>query len=222
MTAGPRPQPSTALEEALWSARRRYVAGVDEVGRGPLAGPVFAAAVVLDPERQPAWLGELRDSKELSAHARQRLSEAVWREAPAVAVGWASVAEIDAWGIAPANRAAMVRALNGLRLRPEFVLIDGPATLSYPLPQRAVVDGDATCTSIAAASVVAKVARDAVMCEIDRLYPVYGFAANKGYATRDHLARLERYGASDQHRRSWLAVQRRVAQRGLEFLDAAR
>ena len=212
MTAGPRPQPSTALEEALWADRRRRVAGVDEVGRGPLAGPVYAAAVILDPDSRPAWLSEVRDSKELTANARQRLAEAIRGGALAVGVGWASVAEIDAWGIAPANRAAMRRALGRLGVPPDFLLIDGPATLDQPLPQRAIVDGDATCCSIAAASIVAKVARDAVMRRLDRLYPQYGFAAHKGYATASHLARLERYGACDQHRRSWPAVQRRVAQ----------
>ena len=210
MTAGSRLQPSTALEEALWFAGRRLVAGVDEVGRGPIAGPVCTAAVILDAESRPVWLGEVRDSKELTPNARQRLAEAIRREALAFAIGWASVAEIDAWGIAPANRVAMKRALGGLRPRPQFVLIDGPQTLDQPLPQRAIVDGDASCSSIAAASIVAKVARDALMREVDRVYPLYGFAHHKGYATREHLARLERYGACEEHRRSWQAVQRHV------------
>ncbi len=212
MTAGPRPQPSTAVEEALWALGRRYIAGVDEVGRGPLAGPVYAAAVILDPDSRPAWLTELRDSKELLPNDRQRLAEAIRLEAPAFAVGWASVAEVDAWGIGPANKVAMMRALQGLRFRPQHVLIDGPLPLpGSPLPQRTIIDGDATCISIAAASIVAKVARDALMCRLDAVYPEYGFAAHKGYATRDHLARIEQYGASVMHRRSWLAVQRRAA-----------
>jgi ribonuclease HII len=216
MTAGPRPAPSTCYEEALWASDHRYVAGVDEVGRGPLAGPVYAAAVILDRDRLPSCLGELRDSKELQATDRERLSGAVREEALAFAVGWSTVAEIDAWGITTANKTAMVRAINALRVRPHYVLIDGPATVAHQLPQKAIVDGDALCTTIAAASIVAKVARDDLMCELDRFYPEYGFASHKGYATRDHLARIERFGASSLHRRSWIAVQRRAGMLPIE------
>ena len=212
MTAAPRPQPSLEMETALWAERHRFVAGVDEVGRGPLAGPVFAAAVILDTEARPGWLDDLRDSKELSARERERLDEAIRNEAVAYAVGWSTVAEIDAIGIGPANYQAMSRALSALRVRPEYVLIDGPIKLKHnPLPQRAIVDGDATCMSIAAASIVAKVARDALMCDLDRDYPQYGFAVHKGYATADHLSAIERHGVCVQHRRSWAAVQRRAA-----------
>jgi ribonuclease HII len=105
---------------------------------------------------------------------------------------------------------AMIRAVQALPIRPQFVLIDGPAKFNHPLPQRAIVDGDALCCTIAAASIVAKVARDALMCDLDRVYPQYGFAVHKGYATRDHLQAIERHGASNQHRRSWVAVQRRA------------
>jgi ribonuclease HII len=215
MTASPRLRPSTSFEEALWASGRAFVAGVDEVGRGPLAGPVFAAAVVLDREARPGWLCELRDSKVLPSAERERLSEAIRAEALSYSIGGASVAEIDAWGIGCANRVAMVRAMEGLHLRPHFVLIDGPSTVKHPLPQRAIVDGDAICCSIAAASIIAKVARDAVMCHLDGFYPEYGFAEHKGYATREHLDRLARHGPSIQHRRSWQAVQRHAAQ-GLE------
>ncbi len=210
MTAGPRLLPSTVNEEALWAAGSRLVAGVDEVGRGPLAGPVYAAAVILDPDRLPDWLCDVRDSKELRAPERERLAAMIKAEALDYSIGWASVAEIDAWNIAVANRMAMGRALAGLRQRPSFVLIDGPSTIGGPLPQRAIVDGDASCASIAAASIVAKVARDAVMRRLGELFPVYGFASNKGYATPDHLASLERHGACVYHRRSWLAVRRRA------------
>ena len=226
MAAGSRLQPSTAVEETLW-ASRSLVAGVDEVGRGPLAGPVFAGAVILDPDAKPGWLRELRDSKVLAASDRERLAQAIRQEALCFGLGWSSVGEIDAWGIGPANKMAMIRALNALPVRPQFVLIDGPLTVNHPLPQRAIVDGDATCTSIAAASIVAKVARDFLMCELDTIHPEYGFAAHKGYATPDHVARIERYGPSVQHRRRWLAVQRRGAvflQQKLpetEFDDAA-
>ena len=222
--------PSTRVEEDFWSSGRSCVAGVDEVGRGPLAGPVFTAAVILDPAARPGWLAEVRDSKILPAAERERLAEAVRREALDFAIGWASVGEIDAWGIGLANKIAMVRAIDGLRKRPSIVLIDGPLKVNYPIPQKTIVDGDATCSSIAAASIVAKVARDALMCRLDSLYPAYNFASNKGYATADHLASIARNGACVQHRRSWLAVQRRAAAAGLdlpeseaeELVDAAR
>jgi len=154
----------------------------------------------------------LRDSKVLTATERERLSQAIRQEAPDFGVGWATVAEIDAWGISLANRMAMVRALQALSSRPQHVLIDGPQRLpNYAAPQRAIVDGDALCCTIAAASIVAKVARDAVMRRLDAVYPAYGFAAHKGYATREHLEALERHGACVEHRRSWAAVQRRGA-----------
>ena len=218
MTAGTRPLPSTAYEEALWASGSRFVAGVDEVGRGPLAGPVFAAAVILDHSRRPSWMSELRDSKELPAGERERLATAIRDEGLAFGLGWASVAEIDVWGIAPANKTAMTRALEALRREPDHVLIDGPATLPLSLPQRAIVDGDALCSSIAAASIVAKVARDSLMRAIDHVYPGYDFGRNKGYATRDHLARLAEHGACAYHRRSWLSVRRHA---GLGASDAA-
>ena len=124
MTAGPRLQPSTNVEEGFWASGRPFVAGVDEVGRGPLAGPVYTAAVILDPRCRPGWLEEVRDSKELASNVRQRLAKAVRNEALDYAIGWASVSEIDAWGIGPANKVAMIRAINGLRQRPNVVLID--------------------------------------------------------------------------------------------------
>jgi ribonuclease HII len=212
MTASTRPLPSTSFEEAFWSSGETLVAGVDEVGRGPLAGPVCAAAVILDPSSRPGWLSEVRDSKVLPADERERLAEAIQAEASAYGVGWASVPEIDAWGITAANRMAMVRALQALGALPQRVLIDGPQMLpNYKAPQKVIVDGDALCCSIAAASIVAKVARDQVMCQLDTLFPQYGFASHKGYATKSHLNALDRFGPCVQHRRSWLAVQRRGA-----------
>jgi len=154
----------------------------------------------------------LRDSKVLTATERERLSQAIREEAPAFGIGWGSVPEIDAWGISMANRMAMVRALQALSCAPQHVLIDGPARLpNYSAPQQAIVDGDALCCTIAAASIVAKVARDEVMCRLGELYPAYGFASHKGYATREHLEQLTRHGPCIEHRLSWAAVQRRVA-----------
>ena len=208
MAAESRLQPSLTEEEALWASGWRRVAGIDEVGRGPLAGPVVAAAVILDPSRLPAWVSDVRDSKELDAEERATLAEQIWPEALAVGLGSASVSEIDAWGIAHANRAAMARAIAAMSLKPQFVLVDGPKAPVLPYPRRAIVDGDAKCVSIAAASIVAKVARDQMMRELDVLYPGYGFARHKGYATPEHLARLMELGPCEQHRRSFLPVRK--------------
>jgi ribonuclease HII len=217
MTAGTRPLPSTRFEEAFWACGETLVAGVDEVGRGPLAGPVYAAAVILDPKKQPGWLSEVRDSKIVSAPDRERLAKAIRAESLAHGVGWARVAEIDAWGITLANHIAMIRAVQALGLRAQRVLIDGPRTLpNFETPQQAIVDGDALCSSIAAASIVAKVARDDVMCRLDALYPMYGFASHKGYATKSHLDALAQQGPCAQHRRSWAAVRRRYEGEGEE------
>ncbi|MGE0056664.1 MAG: ribonuclease HII [Dehalococcoidia bacterium] len=219
MAGGPRPLPTTKFEEAHWASGCFYVAGVDEVGRGPLAGPVYAAAVILKHDVIPEWLLEVRDSKEMIAADRERLSEVIREESLAWGIGWSSVAEIDGWGITAANHVAMIRALNQLPVRPRQVLIDGPRKLPWYLgPQQAIVDGDALCSSIAAASIVAKVARDRVMCQLDSVYPEYGFASHKGYATKDHLEALAKHGPSVHHRRSWGAVRRRG---GLEAPEAA-
>lgn len=219
MAGGSRPLPTTLIEEAHWASGCLHVAGVDEVGRGPLAGPVYAAAVILKHDERPSWLCEVRDSKEVPVADRERLALLIRDEALGFGIGWASVAEIDGWGISAANRVAMMRAVNQLPIRPRFLLIDGPAKLpAYLGPQRAVVDGDALCSTIAAASIIAKVARDRVMCDLDIVYPEYGFASHKGYATKDHLQALERFGPTIQHRRSWGAVRRRG---GLEPMEVA-
>lgn len=219
MAGGPRPLPTTTFEEAQWASGCFHVAGVDEVGRGPLAGPVYAAAVILRHDARPSWLEEVRDSKEVAVADRERLSEIIRKEVLAYGIGWSSVAEIDGWGISAANRVAMIRAVSRLPIRPGHLLIDGPHLLpAYRGSQQAVVDGDALCSTIAAASIIAKVARDSVMCELDRLHPEYGFASHKGYATKDHLLALERHGPSVHHRRSWGAVRRRG---GLEPVEAA-
>src|SRR5690606_2140835 len=136
------------------------------------------------------------------------LAEIIKAEALDYAIGYATVAEIDAWGITSANKVAMIRAIMGLKHRPQHVLIDGPQRINHCVPQRTVVDGDALCSSIAAASIVAKVERDEVMCRLDAVYPQYGFARHKGYSTPEHLASLAEHGPCPQHRRSWLAVQR--------------
>ena len=207
--------PTFREERALAAQGYRAVAGVDEVGRGPLAGPVMAGAVVL-PER---WLrrprrngrGEdprryLRDSKTLSAAQRERLYDAITACAVAWAVGEASVEEIDRLGIVPATRLAMRRAIDALRPGPQALLVDAVDLSELRLPCRAIIDGDALCGSIAAASIVAKVARDRLMEDLDRRYPGYGFAEHKGYATREHLRLLRELGPCPIHRRTFAPV----------------
>jgi ribonuclease HII len=179
----------------------RWVAGIDEVGRGPLAGPVAVAAVILDPRNLPKGV---QDSKTLSAERREELSRSILDKALGVAIAFASAREIDAFNIRGATLRAMARALGALALRPDFALIDGRDVPDGLCCQaRAVVGGDGLSLSIAAASIVAKVARDALMTRLHAHYPEYGFDSHAGYATRRHVAALERWGPSPLHRRSF-------------------
>jgi len=179
------------------------VAGVDEAGRGPLAGPVVAAAVILDP-RQP--IAGLADSKKLSAAQRERLFEQIRAKALCCAVAEASVEEIDRLNILQATLLAMQRAVAGLRLPPAMVLVDGNRLPKLPMRAEAVVGGDALVPAISAASILAKVTRDRWCAGIDAVWPQYGFAAHKGYGTAAHLAALRAHGACEHHRRSFAPV----------------
>ena len=192
-----------AYEEKLMRRGIELVAGVDEAGRGPLAGPVVAAAVIL-----PAAvdLPGLNDSKALSVSKRTSLAEQIFTSALAWAVGTASVAEIDTLNIRQASFLAMRRALEGLRLKPEYVVVDGCPIPALPLPQKGVVRGDAQVAAVAAASIIAKVTRDRLMVELDRQFPQYGFCRHKGYPTPEHLAMLAKFGPSPLHRRSFAPV----------------
>jgi ribonuclease HII len=211
--------PTQHEEHRLHRSGYLHVVGIDEVGRGPLAGPVVAAAVVL-PDlagHDPKALALVRDSKTLSHRQRQLAAVLVRRVALAFGVGEASSGEIDAMGIAPATRLAMRRALARLSgaphyLLPDYLLVDGTVPLVWNnLPCTPVVKGDRLCTAIAAASVIAKVHRDALMADMDGLYPGYGFAGHKGYASRMHLEALERLGPSPEHRRSFSPLRQRLA-----------
>ena len=179
------------------------VAGVDEAGRGPLAGPVVAAAVILD-DLKP--IPGLADSKTLSARQRERLSEAIHARALCFSVAQASVEEIDQLNILQATLLAMRRAVMGLRLKPHKVVVDGNRLPTLDIMAEAVVQGDRKVPAISAASILAKVARDRWCLEIDAEYPLYGFAAHKGYGTAQHLAALQRHGATPWHRRSFSPV----------------
>jgi len=200
-------RPTWAEERQLQAAGFRLVAGIDEVGRGPLAGPVMAAAVILDPAGSADWYELLNDSKALSTIQRERLDPLIRHGALAVGLGSASSEEIDAIGIAPATRMAMARAVAGLKVKPDHLLIDAMPLPEPGIPFRAVIHGDALCRSIAAASIVAKVARDAQMVQEDASYPGYGFARHKGYGTPEHLESLARLGPCPIHRRSFAPVQ---------------
>ena len=201
-------RPDWSAERLLWKQGYLRVAGVDEVGRGPLAGPVVAAAVVFPPAFTSRKLPGLRDSKQLTAAARQRLAPRVRALAAGVGVGSASPAEIDALGIVGATVAAMSRAVRELPAPADHLLVDALPLDCDGLPCRPIVHGDALCCSIAAASIVAKVARDALMDELDAQYPGYGLARHKGYPTAEHLAALARLGPTPLHRRSFAPVRR--------------
>ncbi|MCL6499048.1 MAG: ribonuclease HII [Firmicutes bacterium] len=192
-----------SVERGLRRAGYRYVAGVDEAGRGPLAGPVVAAAVVLDGRSR---IPGLQDSKRLSPRQREEVAEAIRRKAVSWAVAQATVEEVDRLNVLHASRLAMRRAVEQLSVRPSVVLVDGGWGLVTDLPQRVVVGGDGTVACIAAASVLAKVERDRIMVELDRAYPGYGFAQHKGYACPAHLEALRRLGPSPVHRRSFAPV----------------
>jgi ribonuclease HII len=197
--------PFLSEELQCWRRGLRRVAGVDEAGRGPMAGPVVAAAVVLDPSDAASWWGELRDSKLLSARARERLAEAVRRSAE-VGVGVVGPEVIDALGITIATCEAMRLALEELSPTPDHILVDGRPLRSLALPHKALVGGDRRCLSIAAASVVAKVERDRLMLEYEALFPGYGFGRHKGYPTAGHVQALAKLGPCAIHRRSWAPV----------------
>jgi len=181
----------------------RAVAGVDEVGRGCLAGPVVAAAVILD-DAQP--VRGLRDSKLLTAADRERLAQRLRERARAVGLGMADEREIDALNILRATLLAMRRALEALGVRPDYVIVDALTLPGLPIPQEGVIGGDRTCAPIAAASIVAKVHRDGLMRRLHQSWPAYGFALHKGYGTLAHLEALRKHGASPVHRLTFRGV----------------
>ncbi len=193
-----------ALERELWGAGLRSVAGVDEAGRGALFGPVVAAAVVLDPSRD---LSPYRDSKTLPEKTREKIFDRLLAEGHRFATGMAEASEIDGGDILKASLRAMSRAFEALGPPPpDFVLVDGPHLPLIHCPGRAVVHGDARSATVAAASIVAKVTRDRLVREYDRLYPGYGLGRHKGYATREHLEALRRLGPTPLHRRTFRGV----------------
>lgn len=201
----PPPSAPYRFEAQAWRAGATRVAGLDEAGRGPLAGPVVASAVVIDAARR---IRGLADSKILTAERRAELYDVIHERAVAVGVAIVDHATIDRINILEATRVAMREALAQLNLVPDLVITDFVALRDLPWPQRNLVDGDARCATVAAASIVAKVTRDRLMLEADKQFPEYGFARHKGYATAEHLAALDRFGPCAIHRRSFAGVWR--------------
>lgn len=208
-------KPNLAEERSLWDLGYGLVAGLDEAGRGAWAGPVVAAAVIFPhfPEIPPA-LYDVRDSKLLTPHQRERCYEAILAYALAWAVGRSSAEEIDEYGIAPATRLAMMRAVAGLSLTPRFLLIDAMRLEMLNIPQRSLIKGDRQCLTIAAASILAKVTRDHEMVLLDAALPQYGFAQHKGYGTPQHRAALRVWGPSTEHRHSFAPLRSRLFTNG--------
>lgn len=197
---GQRLRKMLAFEQALWSAGTLHVAGVDEAGMSPLAGPVCAAAVILEPGTR---ITDVDDSKKLDAKERDRLAIEIKETALAWCVGWAEVEEIDTINIYWAGILAMRRAVEGLSVKPQHLLIDARTLKDLDIPQERIVKGDARSLSIAAASILAKTSRDALMKRLDDEHPGYGFARHKGYPVKEHYAALEKLGACPAHRRSF-------------------
>lgn len=195
------PEPAASL--SLFDTRGEVICGVDEAGRGPLAGPVFAAAVILDPARP---IEGLRDSKKLSAVRRDELAVIIRRDALAWAIAQCSETEIDELNILQATMLAMRRAIEGLSVLPSLALIDGNRCPVCSIRTEAIIKGDDKVTEISAASILAKTARDAALTEMHRTYPQYAFDQHKGYPTALHLERLRAHGVSPVHRRSYAPV----------------
>ncbi|MBE6828633.1 MAG: ribonuclease HII [Ruminococcaceae bacterium] len=190
-----------AYENIALKKSYRMICGIDEAGRGPLAGPVFAAAVILPPGQM---IEGLNDSKKLSEKKREALFDVIKKTAIVYAVGFATEQEIDKINILQATFLAMKRACDGLSLRPDLALVDGNRMPRLGMDTQTIIKGDALSASIAAASILAKVSRDRLMAEIDRIYPEYQFAKHKGYGTALHRELLKQYGPSPVHRKTFL------------------
>lgn len=203
--AGSEP-PSLRLERLLWSADVQCIAGVDEAGRGSWAGPVVAAAVILDRNWAPQLLETVRDSKQLTARERTSAAALIRNQCVSVSVGIVPAEIVDFAGLAFAGQLAFWRAVRGLDRRPDYLLVDGFPLWSEMVPQAAIFQGDARCLSIAAASIIAKVTRDELMASLEPDASLYGFAQHKGYSSRAHREALRLHGPSVHHRRSFKPV----------------
>ncbi len=204
------------FNDAMLEESADLIAGVDEAGRGPLAGPVVAAAVILDPMRP---IDGLRDSKKLTEASRERLAAEIKERALDWSVAHATVEEIDELNILQATMLAMKRAISGLTVRPSLVLVDGNRVPRIDLPVNAIIQGDDKIAAISAASIIAKTTRDHWLVELDERYPEYGFAKHKGYGTKEHLEALAKYGPLPVHRKSFGPVKQAIELRRGEAGD---
>lgn len=204
------------FNDAMLEESADLIAGVDEAGRGPLAGPVVAAAVILDPMRP---IDGLRDSKKLTEASRERLAAEIKERALDWSVAHATVEEIDELNILQATMLAMKRAISGLTVRPSLVLVDGNRVPRIDLPVNAIIQGDDKIAAISAASIIAKTTRDHWLEELDERYPEYGFARHKGYGTKEHLEALAKYGPLPVHRKSFGPVKQAIELRRGEAGD---
>jgi len=198
--------PSFAEEKMLVAEGYQLIAGIDEAGRGPLAGPVVAAAIILPYPLEAPWLDRVKDCKQLTSVSREFLFHNLHEVAISIGIGMAPSEVIDAQGIIRATQLAMKLAIEQLSPPPQSLLIDYLLLPEVSLPQKGIVNGDSVCFSIACASIIAKVTRDRIMIELDKTYPGYGLAQHKGYGTKEHLACLRRLGPSPIHRRSFKPV----------------
>ena len=202
--------PTFDEERGLHKQGYRFIAGIDEVGRGAIAGPVVAAAVIMPFRVNIPWLSLVRDSKQLSPSKRKFLFDQIQKADLPIGIGMVPQADIDEYGIVKSTQLAMSMAVDKLPFTPDFLLIDALALPEISLPQRSIVHGDQLSLSIACASIVAKVSRDRYMVELDSLYPDYGLARHKGYGTREHLLSLQQCGPSPLHRHSFAPVWRSI------------
>jgi len=206
--------PNLDEEDKLKSLGYELIAGIDEVGRGALAGPVVAGAVILPHLANLPWFGLVRDSKELDSRKRETLFDLINKEAVAVGIGIVPPQVIDSINILKATKLAMMQAVEKLSKQPNFLLIDRVTLSQCPIPQRGITRGDKLCLSIACASIIAKVTRDRMMEEFDQTYPGYGFAQHKGYGTGIHLSCLQKLGPSPIHRLYFAPVRNAIAGQG--------
>jgi ribonuclease HII len=213
--------PNLDEEDKLKAQGYELIAGIDEVGRGALAGPVVASAVILPNPANLPWFGLVRDSKELNYRKRESLFDLINKEAIAVGIGIVPPQVIDSMNIFKATKLAMMQAVEKLPKQPSFLLIDRLGLSQCPIPQRGITRGDKSCLSIACASIIAKVTRDRIMEELDIMYPGYGFAGHKGYGTRNHISCLQKLGPSPIHRLYFAPVRNAIASQNLPSLKSS-
>jgi ribonuclease HII len=211
--------PTLDEEDKLKAEGYELIAGIDEVGRGALAGPVVASAVILPHPANLPWFGLVRDSKELDSRKRESLFDLINKEAVAVGIGIVPPQVIDSINILKATRLAMMQAVEKLPKQPSFLLIDRVTLSQCPIPQRGITRGDKLCLSIACASIIAKVTRDRMMEEFDKTYPGYGFAQHKGYGTGMHISCLRKLGPSPIHRLYFAPIKNLIASQGIPSLE---